>query len=95
MVIETEDDGKTFRSIRVVAGGVAPAPIELKRTEETISEQIVNDELIEKAAEQAYLEIEPGRTIVDNLCMPLDYRRKMIKVLLKRAIRQALSSISA
>lgn len=91
VVIETSDDKNTVNSIRVIAGGVSPAPMELKRTEDTIRERTIDDELMEEAAAQAYLEVEPGKTIVDNLCMPLDYRRKMIKVLLKQAVRKALT----
>ena len=91
LAIEMRDNGKTLRNIRVVVGAVAPAPLELKLTEETLKGQRPDDGLLEKAAKQAYLEVKPGINIVDNLCMPLDYRRKMVEILLKRGIRQALS----
>ncbi len=91
VAIKTEGQRQFVKSVRIFAGALGPAPVELIRTEEVLIEKSVDEEVLQEAVEQAYLEIEPGKTVVDNLCMPMYYRRRMIKVLLRRAIEDALS----
>lgn len=80
------DDGKVCRKVRLVIGAIAPEPIEAKDAEKVLEGKGVTDSLLEEAAEAAFKAAHP----VANLSIDTTYRRKMVRVLLKRAVNQAL-----
>ena len=85
-VVVTLEDG-LCKDIRIALGAVAPTPIRARRAEETIKGQRFNDEVIEKTAQ---ITAEECRPINDHRASA-EYRREMVKVLVKRAINQAIS----
>lgn len=77
---------KSCRKAKIILGAVASAPIEASEAEEILLNKRIDNGLAEEAAQEAFKRTHP----VANLSLDPDYRRKMVKVMLKRAINQAL-----
>ncbi len=80
------DGDKVCRKAKIVLGAVAPAPVVVSDAERILKGKQVTDDLLDEAAEEAFKKAHP----VANLSIDASYRRKMIRVLLKRAVRQSL-----
>jgi CO/xanthine dehydrogenase FAD-binding subunit len=85
--VVTPQDG-VCKDIRIALGAVAPTPIRAKKAEAILKGQKFDDELIEKAARAAAGQSRP----IDDHRASADYRRDMVEVLVKRAIKQAIGS---
>ncbi len=72
---------------RIAMGSVAPTPLRARRGEAIFSNQEIRDELIEEAAEMAAEEANP----ISDVRATRDYRLDMIRVLCRRAAREALA----
>lgn len=83
----TAQDG-VCKDIRIALGAVAPTPTRAKKAEAVLKGQKLDDALIEKAAETAAAEAKP----IDDHRASAEYRREMVEVLVKRAIKQAIGS---
>lgn len=83
---ETRD--AAFSKVRVGLGAVAPAPIRAGRCETFLEGRPVSDEVIAEAAKIAADESRP----IDDHRASAEYRRLMVEVLVKRALRQVSSS---
>lgn len=79
-------DGDTLSDVKIALGTVAPTPIRARKTEELLRGKKLSDDLLQKAGQTALDESSPR----DSLRSSADYRRKMIKVLVIRAIKQAM-----
>ena len=79
-------EGGVCRDVRVALGGVAPVPFRAKKAEAAFMGERPNDRIIEEAAMAAVAEAEP----MSDAHASADYRRKMIGVFTRRALRQAL-----
>ena len=86
-VVGSSEDG-VCKDIRVALGAVSPTPIRVKKAEDILRGQKISDELIEKVAQVSSEETRP----IDDHRASSDYRRKMVKVLVKRAIQKVLRS---
>jgi len=73
------------REIRIVLGAVAPTPIRAPAAEAALRGGALDDARIEAAAQAAMGECRP----ISNVRASAGYRREMVGVLTKRAIRQA------
>jgi len=78
-----------FREVDIVLGAVAPTPLRALKAEAILRTQEVSEELIEEAAIAAMSESKP----ISNVRASADYRREMVAVLTRRALRQALGLI--
>jgi len=78
------------KDIRIALGAVAPTPIRARRAEVVLKGQKLDDNLIEKAARTAAGEARP----IDDHRASAEYRRDMVEVLVRRAIKQAIGSRS-
>jgi len=76
------------KDIRIALGAVAPTPIRAKDAEAVLNGQKLDDRLIEKAALTAAGQSKP----IDDHRASAEYRRDMVEVLVKRAIKQAIGS---
>jgi CO/xanthine dehydrogenase FAD-binding subunit len=76
------------KDIRVALGAVSPTPMRVKKAEDILRGQKFSDELIEKVAQMASEEARP----INDHRASADYRRKMVKVLVRRAIEEATMS---
>jgi carbon-monoxide dehydrogenase medium subunit len=88
-VVVIPQDG-ICRDIRIALGAVAPTPIRAKKAEAILKGQKLDDKLIEKAAQTAAGQSNP----IDDHRASAEYRRDMVEVLAKRAIKQAIGSQS-
>ena len=77
----------TCEEARIVLGAVAPTPIRARKAEDVLKGKILNNDLIETAAQIASDESKP----IDDIRGSADYRKNMVGVLTKRAIKQCLN----
>jgi len=79
LAIYLEREGNICKDCKIVFGSVAIKVLRAEKTENLLREQIVNSELISKAAEKASCEIKP----VDDIRSTAEYRIVMSKEMLK------------
>jgi 4-hydroxybenzoyl-CoA reductase subunit beta len=72
---------------KIVLGAVGPSPIELPKAAALLEGNKPADDLIQRVS----IETMDGATPVGNLAMNASYRKKMVGVLVKRALRKALA----
>jgi carbon-monoxide dehydrogenase medium subunit len=72
--------------VRIGLGAVAPTPIRARRAEEILRGCRITDDLLENVGQTAADESSP----IDDVRSSADYRRKMVKVLVMRAMKQAV-----
>lgn len=80
------DEGGVCRRARVALGSVAPTPLRARRAEAVLLGRIERERL-EEAAEEAVAEAKP----ITDLRASAEYRRHIVRVLVKRAVREAIS----
>ena len=86
-VLVVPDNGNC-KDVRIALESVAPTPIRAKKAEAVLKGQAFDDKHIEKAALTAASEAQP----IDDHRASAEYRRDMVEVLVKRAIKQAIGS---
>jgi len=77
------------KDIKIVLGAVAPVPMRARKAEAVLRGETLSDELIENAAQIASEESKP----IDDIRSTAKYRREMVKVFTRRAIRQSLERV--
>ncbi len=82
-------EGDILRDVKIALGAVAPTPIRAKKAEEILKGKKLGDKLLEEASQSASRESKP----IDDIRGSADYRRKLIIVLTKRAVKQAVEQI--
>jgi aerobic carbon-monoxide dehydrogenase medium subunit len=75
------------REARIAVGGVGPVPFRATEAEKLLSENEISDEVIEAAAAAAAAMADP----LSDAHASADYRRKMVRVFVARAIKQAMA----
>lgn len=83
------EDGGVCKEARIALGGVAPTPVRAEEAEELLSGQVITDELIKAAGEEAAeaTETEP------DYHASAEYRKDMARVFVQRGLREALSRV--
>lgn len=81
-MIVMEND--VITDVKMSLGAVAPTPIRAKKAEATLKGKKQDDSLLETCAEAALQESAP----IDDVRSSADYRKKLIMVLVKRALEQ-------
>ena len=76
------DRDHTVRDARLILGGVAPAPVEVKEAEAALIGQPLSQERIEAAAEACYLKARP----LDNTDFMMNWRKQMARPYVLRAL---------
>jgi 4-hydroxybenzoyl-CoA reductase subunit beta len=84
--LHVADDG-VVRDAKLVLGGVAPAPIEVKEAEEAITGTKLDQERISEAAEACYLRAKP----LDNTDFIMNWRKQMARPFVRRALEELVS----
>jgi aerobic carbon-monoxide dehydrogenase medium subunit len=82
VLIPDGSGGGAVREVRIGLGGVAPVPFRAAKAERALAGAVLKDEAIREAAQIASSEAEP----MTDPHASADYRRKMVKVLVRRAI---------
>jgi carbon-monoxide dehydrogenase medium subunit len=75
------------REARIAVAGVGPVPFRATEAERLLRENKLSDELIETAAAAAAAMADP----LSDAHASADYRRKMVRVFVARAIKQAMA----
>ena len=78
---------RTCRSIRVGMCGAAPVPVRLTAIEDTLTGRAVDDAFVDAVAAAAY---ESAHDPVAELHAAADYKREMVRVFTRRAVKTAL-----
>jgi carbon-monoxide dehydrogenase medium subunit len=73
-------------SVRITLGAVAPTPLRSKGAEKIVTGKIVTEDLIEEAGQCAARECRP----ISDIRGSEEYRREMVRVFTKRALRSAI-----
>jgi carbon-monoxide dehydrogenase medium subunit len=79
-------ESNVIKDVKIALGAVAPTPIRVEKAEATLKGKKPDDHLLETCAEAALQESSP----IDDVRSSADYRKKLIKVLAKRAFKQIL-----
>jgi carbon-monoxide dehydrogenase medium subunit len=75
------------KDVRIVLGNAAPKPMRANRAEESLKGKKITDPLLKKAGEIASTEADP----ISDIHASAEYRQELIKVLVKRVAKEALS----
>lgn len=86
MSITLDKDKKTCSDVRIALGGVAPAPMRAKNAEAVLKGKKITDALLVEAGQAASEEATPTTDIQASD----EYRRELVKVLVKRVGNEAL-----
>lgn len=86
VVLNMDKDG-VCRKAKFVLGAITAAPVEVTAAERIFDGRKIDKNLIDQAAEEVFKAAHP----MNNLSMDAGYRRKMVRVLTRRAIEKALS----
>ncbi len=81
-------EGNVARDVRVAAGGIGPLPQRLSRAEQALEGKALDESLIGQAAKAAAKEANPPSDFLASS----EYRREMVKVLVRRALATTLKS---
>jgi carbon-monoxide dehydrogenase medium subunit len=79
-------DGDVLSDMKIALGAVAPTPIRAKRAEEILKGNRISDDLLQKAGQIASDECSP----IDDIRSSAKYRCEMVKVLVIRAVKEAM-----
>jgi carbon-monoxide dehydrogenase medium subunit len=80
-------DGEVCEDIKLVLGAVAPTPMRASKAEELVKGQKVDEALIREAAQVASEEARP----ISDVRASAEYRKEMIRVFTRRAIKEAIT----
>jgi len=75
--------------VKIAIGAVAPTPIRARKAEEVLKGKKPEDSLLEEAGRLAAGESSP----IDDNRSSADYRRKMVGVLVKRVLKEAIEQV--
>jgi carbon-monoxide dehydrogenase medium subunit len=90
-VIILDARGRTCQDARIVLGAVAPTVLRAFQAEAVLKGKAVAEGLIQESAQMASQEAQP----ISDLRASADYRRTMVAVLTRRAVKQALELAEA
>jgi len=89
VMITTDASLSRCSSIKIAMGAVAPTAVLAVKAAQILTGKVLTGDVIEEAAEMAATECKP----VTDVRASDWYRRKMVAVLVKRAINTSLSSL--
>jgi CO/xanthine dehydrogenase FAD-binding subunit len=87
----TLDSNGACQKVGIGLAGVGPTPIKPVGAEKILTGQVLKDEVIEEAAIKASEESDPGSDVHGSS----EYRREMVRVFTRRALKKALERVPA
>jgi carbon-monoxide dehydrogenase medium subunit len=91
VAVVIEDDGSAIKSARIVASAATTKATRLKSAEALLNGKSVNDKLLNEAGEAAARESE----FIADVRGSVPYKRELMKVYVRRAVRAALDGSGA
>jgi len=88
LLVEKKSGGRTSVKVRIAAGSVAPVPLRLKEVEELLENTVLSEEILLDAQKMAEDTVSP----ISDIRSTEDYRRRIVGVYLKRALRELLDT---
>jgi 4-hydroxybenzoyl-CoA reductase subunit beta len=88
LAVAAELDDECVQSLRMVASGIGSYPRQVGRVEEAATGQRLTPAVIDAIAEQAFRQCRP----LSNITVDPDWRRAMVPVLVRRALKEIASS---
>ncbi len=82
--VKTDEGSNVVKDARIVLGGIAPSPIEVKEAEAALVGEVFDAEHIHAAAEAAYIKARP----LDNTDFVMNWRKQMAREYTIRALEQ-------
>lgn len=79
-------EGNVIKDARIVLGAVSPVPVRAKKAEDSLKGKKISDELLEEAGVIASGECKP----ISDIRASAEYRKDMVRVFTKRALRKAI-----
>jgi carbon-monoxide dehydrogenase medium subunit len=79
-------DKESIGDVRIALGAVAPTPIRAKKAEVILKGMKLDDKLLDESSQAASYESKP----IDDVRSSADYRKRLVAVLTKRAVLQAV-----
>jgi carbon-monoxide dehydrogenase medium subunit len=89
-VVDIDPQNKMFKDVALAIGPVAPIPFRVTGAEAMLRGTSISKKTIEVAAEKASLESSPRSSFLRGSS---DYRKEMVRVLVRRSLIQALTRI--
>jgi carbon-monoxide dehydrogenase medium subunit len=86
VAVQLELAGDTIKQIRIGLTNVSPVPIRAKAAEAQLTGKRATDDVLEAAGKAAAAECNPSA----DLRGQVDYKRDLVRVLIKRTVRRAL-----
>lgn len=87
VVVVLEAEGNTIKSARLVASAATDKATRLHAAETVLTGKAVNDGLLEKAGDAALQDCQ----VIADVRGSVSYKRELMRVYLRRAVREALS----
>ena len=84
-IVTLESAGGVCRDIKIVLGAVAPTPMRARKAEGILKGKKIDEALVNQAAKVASDEARP----ISDVRASAEYRKEMVEVLTRRAIREA------
>jgi CO/xanthine dehydrogenase FAD-binding subunit len=81
------DHAGSVKDAKVILGGIAPSPLEVKEAEDALIGQPLDDNRIQAAAEAAYVKARP----LDNTDFVMNWRKQMTRQYTLRALQELAS----
>ena len=81
--LDMSEDG-TVKDAKLILGGIAPAPVEVKEAEEALIGAPLDEERMQAAAESCYVKARP----LDNTDFVMNWRKQMARPYVLRALRE-------
>jgi carbon-monoxide dehydrogenase medium subunit len=86
VAVQLELIGNSIRAIRIGLTNVSPTPMRAKNAEAALTGKLPHDDVLEAAGKAAAAECNPSA----DLRGQIDYKRDLVRVLTKRAVRRAI-----
>ena len=87
-VVLTQDGGDVVKDMRICVGAASPAPVRPRTAESLLKGDKISEHLLEKVGSSAGKEVSP----IVNLFASVPYKRRIIDVLVRHAIKEAGSA---
>jgi carbon-monoxide dehydrogenase medium subunit len=89
-IVTVDETRSVFKDVRIAVGAVAEVPFRAKKAEQLLKGSPVSQGLIEEAGRAAAAGVE----VIPDLRCSENYKRKVLPVIVKRAISRALEAVS-